>query len=362
MKYSAEYIWLGGNNEFRSKTRTMTFDGIESQYKGVLDITLYDCWDYDGSSTNQASGNDSEVMLKPVAVFIDPFRKSPNVLVLCETYRPDGQPLANNHRKKAVDIFNKSKEQEPWFGLEQEFYIMWNNGIRTESLGFDKAINQGQYYCSVGAENAFGRQIVQDAYQACLDAGLIVSGMNAEVGPGQWEIQVGPCVGIEAGDNLMILRYILHRVGEQHGVQINFDPKPLKGDWNGSGCHTNYSTKEMREGSGITPDEEAIATRKGESKISKTGLDYIDGAIKKLATKHLEHMNIYGDGNDERMTGLHETASYNTFSSGVADRGASIRIPRITAKNKKGYLEDRRPGSNVDPYLVTSKLFETTVL
>ena len=352
MKLIAEYIWLGGNNEFRSKTRTinspLTRDElVKNNLMGeLLDVSKYEDWNYDGSSTEQATGEDSEIILKAAAIFLDPFRKAPNVLVLCETYRPNGEPLPNNYRKKAVELFNKNKAAEPWFGIEQEFYIMDNNGTNNSKLsntplGMEHAEKQGQYYCSVGANNAFGRQVAERAYLACLDAGVTTSGMNAEVAPGQWEIQVGPCVGIDSGDHLMMLRYILHRVGEICGVQINLEPKPVKGDWNGSGCHTNYSTKEMRD---------------------KGGLKVIKTAIKKLERKHKEHMEVYGSDNEQRMTGLHETADYNTFSSGVANRKASIRIPRFTDRDNRGYMEDRRPSSNMNPYLVTSKIFETTVL
>lgn len=352
MKIIAEYIWLGGNNEYRSKTRTIDSSiSREELVKNnlvneLLDPKHYDEWNYDGSSTGQAQGDDSEVMLRPAAVYMDPFRKAPNVLVLCETYKPDGTPLPNNHRKEALHLFNKDKAAEPWFGIEQEFYIMDNGGQymskeSQKSLGQENAETQGQYYCSVGANNAFGRQVVERAYLASLDAGLNVSGINAEVGPGQWEIQVGPCIGIDAGDQVTMLRYILHRVGELCGVQISFHPKPLKGDWNGSGCHTNYSTKEMRE---------------------KGGMAVIREAMKKLEKRHSEHMEVYGSDNRERMTGLHETADYDHFSWGVANRGASIRIPRSTERDNKGYFEDRRPSSNMDPYIVTSKLFETTVL
>tara|TARA_Y100000389_G_scaffold19137_1_gene16595 strand:+ start:2540 stop:3598 length:1059 start_codon:yes stop_codon:yes gene_type:complete len=352
MKILAEYIWLGDNDEFRSKTRTVDSSiSREELVKNnlvheLLDPKKYDEWNYDGSSTCQAEGNDSEVMLRPVAVYMDPFRKAPNVMVLCETYRPDGTPLDNNHRRHALHLFNKNKASEPWYGIEQEFYLMDNggqyrSGESSKSLGFEHADKQGQYYCSVGSNNAFGRQVAERAYLASLDAGLNISGMNAEVGPGQWEIQVGPCVGIDAGDQVMMLRYLLQRVGELCGVQVSIHPKPLKGDWNGSGCHTNYSTKEMRE---------------------KGGMSVIRDAIKKLEKKHKEHMDVYGSDNDQRMTGLHETASYDEFSFGVANRGASIRIPRATEKENKGYFEDRRPSSNMNPYLVTSKLFETTVL
>lgn len=342
-----EYVWLGGNNELRSKIRVLENmnDASGSSYNMDHPLLLRDIpdWNYDGSSTGQASGNDSEIVIKPKSMFKNPFRKPCDYIVLCDTYLPNNEPLYNNNRTIANAIFNKNMNQEPWFGLEQEYFLIDHE--TNMPLGYDKDGKQGQYYCSVGHENAIGRHIAEEHMDLCLYAGIKISGMNAEVAPGQWEFQVGPCTGIEAGDHLWIARYILQRLGEKHGVKINFEPKPLKGDWNGSGCHTNYSTKNMREGTD-----------------SKTGLEYIEEAIDKLSKKHDEHMNIYGSGNEERMTGEHETASYDKFTDGVANRGASVRRGYDTIKNKKGYFEDRRPSSNCDPYLVTSAIFSTTCL
>lgn len=334
-KIIAEYVWIGGNGELRSKART-----LDSK------CTKLPEWNYDGSSTNQALGHDSEVILKPKATFSCPFRKGGNILVLCDTYTNDNTPLKTNTRFEANRLFQKALYEFPWFGLEQEFFII--DKQTNKPLGMSKNLStmkQGQYYCSVGAENAFGRQIIEELYNACLYAGLNISGINAEVAPAQWEYQIGPCTGIDAGDQLWISRYILYRIAEKYNVSINLEPKPLKGDWNGSGCHANYSTKSMREGY-----------------HKYTGLDIINKAIKKLSLKHKEHMRVYGEGNEARMTGKHETASYDTFSYGVANRGASVRIPYLTLKNKQGYFEDRRPSANMDPYLVTSILFKTTVL
>lgn len=353
----AEYIWLGGNNEFRSKNRTITICSDENdnhiKEDDILVLSNYPEWSYDGSSTNQAKGEDSEIILKPCAVYRDYsvndsqyLLNHVKVFVLCETYYPNGDKLPNNHRDDAVKIFNQNKEARPWFGIEQEFYLTrtddkYDSCNSKMPIGMYHAKKQGQYYCSVGANNAFGRYMVTKVYNICVNMGLKVSGMNAEVGPGQWEIQIGPCEGIESGDHLMMCRYILHKIGEEFDLQVNFDPKLVKGDWNGSGCHVNYSTKEMREDGGY---------------------EHIINAIEKLGKRHEEHMEWYGDGNEERMTGSHETASFNKFSYGVANRGASVRIPRQTEKDQKGYFEDRRPASNIDPYVVTSMLFETTVL
>ena len=366
MQFIAEYIWTDQKAYFRSKARTITMnipDGKEPknrlQLEQILkDPGLYNEWSYDGSSTGEADGNFSEIILKPVAVFMDPFRRAPNVLVLCDTYNPaTNEPMPTTHRPWAKKLFNKDLNKHPWYGLEQEFFIMQPqknmSSVGTVPLGFSRneyepkyKINpQGQYYCSVGSNNAFGRVITDEAYKLCLESGVNASGMNAEVAPGQWEIQVGPCEGIAAGDHLQIARYILHRVGEKHNVQINYQPKPVKGDWNGSGCHSNFSTKETREGSG-----------------GKSGLEFIYDAVKKLEKKHDQHMSGYGEGNIERMSGNHETSSFDKFTYGVANRGASIRIPQNTETNGKGYFEDRRPGANVNPYLVIGKIFETVCL
>ena len=338
-----EYIWLGGNYELRSKTKVLHLQ--DSKQVSLSNIPR---WNYDGSSTAQAEGNDSEVILHPVSMYRDPFRQGGNAfLVLCTTHRPDGTPLENNHRVWAKSVFDKALEHEPWYGLEQEYFLM--DCETKKPLGFPKdgsePAPQGQYYCSAGGQNAFGREIVDKHLQACLYAGLNISGVNAEVAPGQWEYQIGPCVGIESGDHMWVSRYLMERITESHGVYVDWSPKPLKGDWNGSGCHVNYSTKVMREGGD-----------------GKTGLQHIEDAIDKLAEKHAEHMEVYGIGNEERMTGAHETASYDKFSHGRANRGASVRIGNDIIAAEKGYFEDRRPASNVDPYLATAKIFETTVL
>ena len=336
MVFLAEYIWIGGNNELRSKCRVMNECDKDS-------VSFYPDWNYDGSSTGQAIGSDSEVIMKPRAIFKCPFRRGENRMVLCDTYLPNGEPHITNHRAGAVEIFDRKPDEEPWFGLEQEYFLV---DLKTgKPLGCDSSIPaQGQFYCGVGGGNALGRDIVEEHLEKCLYAGLRVSGINAEVAPGQWEFQIGPSLGIEAGDHLWVARYILNRVCEKYDVRVDLTPKLIK-EINGSGCHANFSTKGMRDGT-----------------IEKTGLELIDEAIMKLSKKHLEHMMIYGEGNKERMTGHHETASYDEFSFGRANRGKSVRIGNDTINNKKGYFEDRRPSSSCDPYLVTAMIFQTCCL
>lgn len=338
----AEYIWIGGSgnpDDLRSKTKTIAVSNGKAPALEDLPV-----WNYDGSSTGQAPGKDSEVFLVPCAMYPDPFRRGNNILVLCEAVLPDAKrtPIPTNTRADAVKRFNKALDQEPWYGIEQEYTLFHSDGITP--LGWPKngyPGPQGPYYCSAGAQNSFGRRIVESHYRAMLYCGIKVSGCNAEVMPGQWEYQVGPCVGIESGDHLVMSRYLMLRVCEDFGVIVSFDPKPKAGDWNGAGCHTNFSTKPMREDGGY---------------------EVILAAVKKLGKRHEEHIAVYGLGNERRLTGAHETAPITKFSYGVANRGASIRIPRQAKAQGKGYFEDRRPASNMDPYVVTSMIFDTCCL
>jgi glutamine synthetase len=349
-QYLLEYIWIGGNGELRSKIKIEKNNvncKINDNMADNLNNDKFPEWNFDGSSTGQANGEDSEVILKPQRCYKNPFFKETYetiaYIVLCDTYLHSGEKTQTNTRYEANKLFNEKLEQEPWYGLEQEYFII--DSKTKLPYGYNANNMQGQYYCSVGTENAYRREIAETHMQYCLYAGISISGINAEVAPGQWEFQVGPCIGIIAGDDLWTARYILHKLGEKYNVIINFEPKPLDGEWNGSGCHANYSTKNMREGT-----------------KERKGIDYINDAIERLSKKHKEHMQVYGKDNDKRMTGKFETASYDIFSDGIANRCASIRRGNDTFKNEKGYFEDRRPSSNCDPYLVTSKLFETTVL
>ena len=269
-------------------------------------------------------------------MFRCPFRKPGGLIVMCDTYKTDGTPAIYNNRVEADKIFSEYRNEKPWYGLEQEYFIY---DVATNlPLGFSYSIKQGQYYCSVGANNTFGRMISDEHMEACLYSGIKISGTNAEVAPAQFEYQIGPVEGIDAADQLWVSRYILEKITEKYDVYIVYHPKPLGNNWNGSGCHTNFSTENMRK---------------------PGGMDFIVTAIEKLKGSHNSHMEVYGDNNYERMTGLHETADYNTFTSGIGDRTASIRIPTETAANGYGYFEDRRPAANCDPYLVTSMILYT---
>lgn len=340
-KVIVEYIWIDGNEGLRSKTKVLSV--TEDEYNDVLNIKLPD-WNYDGSSCGQKLGLDTEVVIKPQRICKCPFRRNGNnIMVMCDTYNADGTPHDTNTRINAKQIFNQKVEEDPWFGLEQEFFFF---DAKTDTpIGFNGEVKeipheQGIYYCSVGAKNTFGRHIMEEALDNMLYAELGITGINEEVALGsQWEYQVF-AEGIDASDQMWISRYILERTAEKYNVWINYHPKPLP-DVNGSGCHINVSTKTIRE---------------------SNELDEIIKAIKKLEPKHIEHMDVYGKYNEMRMSGHHETSSYNKFSYGIGTRNTSIRIGNDIKNGKNKYFEDRRPSSCIDPYLGTSKLFETICL
>ena len=334
MKVKAEYIWIDGYEptaNLRSKTKVL--DGA------VSSVSELPTWGFDGSSTLQADGGDSDCLLKPAWMCPDPIRGGENILVMNEVCNPDGTPHRSNSRAALVEIAEKFKEHKPWFGIEQEYTLM--DGERPAGWpeeGYPER-PQGPYYCSVGSEDVAARSMVEDHLDLCLEAGLEVSGINAEVMLGQWEYQVGPLPALEVGDQLWVARWLLERVGEEYGLRVELHPKPIKGDWNGSGAHINYSTESMR---------------------ADGGLKVIEEACEKLGQNVDKHIAVYGDANEERLTGDHETCSINEFKYGVSDRGASIRIPMGVANDGRGYLEDRRPASNVDPYKACAALIDTT--
>ena len=331
MAIRAEYIWIDGTEPLpyvRSKTKIVP-DGT----------TEFPIWGFDGSSTNQAPGDNSACVLRPVFSCPDPIRGGDNVLVLCDVCLPDGDmtPHPSNTRAACVETYAKYADQEPIFGIEQEYtFFVDGQPLGWPSDGFPAP--QGPYYCGVGAIETSGREIVEAHTTACMEAGLTISGTNAEVMLGQWEFQIGPLDTVRAADELWIARYLLYRISEDFGVDASIAAKPIKGDWNGAGAHTNFSTNKMRE------NYDAIIT-----------------ACESLGAegKPEEHIAGYGIGSEDRLTGEHETQRYDQFSYGVSDRGASIRIPWQVHIDQKGYIEDRRPNANMDPYVVNRLITNT---
>ncbi|MFZ9384608.1 MAG: glutamine synthetase GlnII, partial [Ilumatobacteraceae bacterium] len=319
MAYQAEYIWVDGTEPtplLRSKTK-------------IIDdsVTTPPIWGFDGSSTNQAPGDKSDCALYPVFTCPDPIRGGKNILVLCEVMlAQSGKPHPTNTRAACAKSAKKYADQEMIFGIEQEYTMMRLDGT---PYGFPQggfAAPQGPYYCGVGAGRVVGREIIEEHTQACLDAGLLIEGTNAEVMPGQWEFQIGAADALTVSDHLTVARWLLHRIAEDFDIVISLAAKPQKGDWNGAGAHTNFSTKAMRN----DKDMKAI----------KAACD----AIGKKVDLHVKN---YGHDIESRLTGAHETAPYNKFSYGVSNRGASIRIPWSVEKTGKGYAEDRRPNANM---------------
>ena len=330
-KIKLEYIWLDGytpTQNLRSKTKVEEHENFQGTLEELKN------WNFDGSSTQQASGSSSDCVLKPIAIYKDPTRIN-GYLVMNEVLNADGTPHASNARATIDDGNN-----DFWFGFEQEYFIM--DTATGLPLGFPVGGfpgPQGMYYCSVGGKNTHGRGFVEEHADICIEAGLNFEGINQEVASGQWEFQLFAKGAKKVGDEIWIARYLLDRLTEQYGYYIEYHPKPVKGDWNGSGMHANFSNETLRT---CGSKEIFIAVCEAFRPVTK------------------EHIDIYGEHNDQRLTGLHETAAITDFSYGISDRGASIRIPIITVeKGWKGYLEDRRPASNGDPYKIASRIIQT---
>ena len=329
-KYKLEYVWLDGYKptaNLRSKTQIKEFANFPK-------LEELPNWGFDGSSTQQAEGRSSDCVLKPVAVYPDATRKN-GVLVMCEVMMPDGvTPHVTNSRATIAD------DPGTWFGFEQEYFLMQDG----RPLGFPESgypAPQGPYYTGVGFKNlgSVAREIVDEHLELCLEAGINHEGINAEVAKGQWEFQIFGKGSRKAADDVWIARYLLLRLTEKYGVDVEFHCKPIRGDWNGSGMHTNFSTEHMR---------------------TVGGKDYFEKLMAAFNKFRDEHIAVYGPDNHLRLTGLHETQSIDKFTYGVADRGASVRIPHSFVNNGyRGYLEDRRPNSAANPYEVASRILKT---
>ncbi len=338
----ATYIWIDGSEPtqmLRSKCRVIKHPS------GKMTLDQFPIWGFDGSSTYQAEGSYSDLILQPVSFVNNPLLAEGNYLVLCEVLNPDGQPHPSNTRAKLRAVLdNGGNEHDVWFGFEQEYTLFkGQTPLGWPDRGYPAP--QGPFYCGVGADEVFGRPLVEEHTQACIDS-LMIFGTNAEVMPGQWEFQIGyreieteTADALTVCDHVWFARWLLYRIGEKYDISVRLHPKPVKGDWNGAGMHTNFSTKTMRH--------------------PKTGKDTIDKAIEALSKRHQTHIDVYGFGLEERLTGQYETADIKTFTHGFSDRGASIRIPQSVASKGYGYIEDRRPGANANPYDVARLLIET---
>ena len=331
-----EYIWIDGTTptrNVRSKTKILWEEDFPTTHKDLPE------WGFDGSSTGQAAGAYSDCHLSPVRVTPDPIRGKHHLLALCEVMMPDG---ATAHPSNARALLRQELEggshSGSWFGFEQEHTLFL--GSRPLGFGEDRRFPpaQGPYYCGVGADQVSGRDVIEEHMKVCAEAGIRMCGINAEVMPGQWEFQVGPLEALECSDHMWLARYLLYRVAETFEVNSTLDPKPVPGDWNGAGMHTNFSTAAMRTDGGVA---------------------HIEAWCEAAGSRIAEHLKAYGDGIEMRLTGKHETCSYQEFKYGVSDRTASIRIPMATARDNKGYLEDRRPNANACPYEVATVMLET---
>ena len=331
MKVKLEYVWIDGYKpepNLRSKVKIVEYESI----KDAVQVGKLPVWNFDGSSTNQADTGNSDRLLNPVRIYTRnnfPLKNS-TVYVLCEVLNPDGTPHDTNKRAKLNE-----EQEDLWFGFEQEYFI--REEINGTILGHKRNIlkGQGEYYCGVG-HNVVGRDFVEEHLDICLEYGINITGTNAEVALGQWEYQVFSKGKLKGGDDLWMSRYFLYKISEKYGYHIDIHPKPLThGEWNGSGLHTNFSDDRMR---------------------NEGGYKFFESIFNSFGSRHEDHIKAYGSNNNLRLTGEYETQSIDKFSWGISDRGASIRVPQETAKEWKGYVEDRRPGSNADPYKIIKEI------
>ena len=323
-----EYIWLDGYTTANLRSKIKVLSSTISDPKNLP------IWNFDGSSTQQAPGNNSECLLQPVRIYE---WEEDHYFVLCEVLNSDRTPHSTNHRRALREKQGYISKEKFWWGFEQEYFITKEfQPLGFPAGGYPKP--QGLYYCGVGANQVQGRELVESHLKKCLNMGIHLTGANAEVAVGQWEYQCFAEDTLKACDDLWVSRYALYKMAEKYNWDIDISPKPVSGDWNGSGCHTNFSNEKMR---------------------TEENKEYFEKILNSFGNRHDEHIKEYGEDNNQRLTGLHETQHIGKFSWGVADRGASIRVPtQVEKDNWKGYLEDRRPASNCDPYKVARLIVE----
>lgn len=323
-----EYVWTGLENKIYSKVR------ILNEYS--ISLENIPIWNFDGSSTNHSNTDNSDIYLKPVKIYKHPFLddKICSYLVLCECLNNDMTPHKINYRDQLIKLEEKYKDKKYLFGIEQEYAV------------FEKTVNNmlspyGGYsyeqtgYCATNGNNVFKkmRDLVVEHTLLCIKAGIKIFGNNLEVANSSAEFQIGTCDMITCCDDLIMARFILYVLSEKYDAIISLHPKPFGDNYNGSGCHTNLSSEDMRN-----------------------DIKYIYEACEKLKLKHGENNKFFGDYNELRLTGKHETSDINHFSYGVADRTATVRIPLSVFNDQKGYMEYRFPASNLEPYLGINKL------
>ena len=349
-----EYIWLDANRHIRTKCRTSFDTNLNSKIQNLLTfykdyfntthqnrvneiLPLLPIWNFDGSSTKQNKNDDTEILLEPVNFIKHPFIEN-SILVLCSCFDTDYTVAIGNTRFDTLKKFNTIIDKDIWFGLEQEFFFFDKETKKPLQWKGAEQIKQGEYYCGVNRSAHIERVIMEKLLSLSIKCGIRMSGINQEVAPTQWEYQIGPVSGIYAADQMIFAKYILYRLCEENGLYASFHPKPLNGEWNGSGCHINFSTKSTRQ---------------------ENGYVFIQEIIEKMSKNHSEFITTYcGVNNDMRLTGKYETSEPDVFTYGVGTRHTSVRIPYSTYHNKRGYIEDRRPGSSIDYYVTLSKYID----
>ena len=330
MKYLNQYVWSDKYGEPRVTTK------LESDH----DINKLLC--FNGLNTGQSvDTNNSDIYIRPVQRYNNPLIKrtkelEPSIFV-CELMLDENKSHSSNERNRSIKVLENYEDVNMSFTLD--FFVTKKN-VPVAFLSNPPPSQQGIFYCGVGGDIAVGQECANDIFQNANRADLNVTQLSGGVAPSQWTIKLEGTAKVKLLDDLICLRYIIAKSAEKYGVTICFHPQLLKEEWNGSACLIEYSNDKMRT------DKECNYIR--------------NTVIKNLDKTHAEYVSKCGEDNNRRLIGTNNTSKNDEFTSAVGKYDCSVRIPKLTNVRGHGSIEDRRPGANMDPYVVVPYLLNAS--
>jgi glutamine synthetase len=350
VRVNVEYLWLDAKHHTRSKMRTLYLSHDEAADISLDDpasaLRVIPRWEFDGGATGQATAGGRECVLEPVHAIRHPFPlrplSIPTWLVMCELRIGSGRIHPTDTRAMTRHSFENSaviRDQRALFSAEQEFFFFDKATKAPHGWTIKSTLPRDEYYCGVNRSLKVEREIINELYEKCLACDIPICEASQEVSPAQWKYRIGPAPAPLIGDLLYFAKFILFRLCERHDLYPAFNPKPIKGDWNGSGCHFTISTRHTRHSVKDPADSSRFSC--GSARIREI--------TDKMSDNHEDFMRSTGSKNIERLTGTHNTSNFRTFSIGINTKSASVAID----SSGRG-LEDRRPGANVDYYTILS--------